>query len=594
MTTSTTSRTLRGGSFLISQQEPAQVFTPEDLNEDQAMIRQMVRDFVDTQARPKGSLLEHQVELMRKSAELGLLGAHMPEVFGGMDLDTNANTVIGEEIGRGGGSFNTTFAAHTGIGMLPILYFGTAAQKQAYLPKLINGEWIACYCLTEPGSGSDALAARTRADLNAEGTHYMLSGQKMWISNAGFAQLMIVFAQIDGDKFTGFIVPADTPGITLGAEEKKMGIKGSSTRQVFFDKAAVPVENILGEIGKGHLIAFNSLNIGRFKLGNMAMGGAKAAVQSSVQYANERIQFKQPISSFGAIQAKLAQQAILTYVMETAVYRTSNLLQEHKEGLMQDSMAQETAQLKAAEEFAIECACIKVAGSEYLDRVVDEMVQIYGGYGFSEEYPAALAYRDQRINRIYEGTNEINRMLMINMLLKRAMSGAIDMAGPAWEVQKELTKMPSMTIPEGTYGQELKALADFKRLALMVLGAAAKMQIDGQLNLKDEQEVLMHGADLLIDIYMAESLLLRVSKQEHVERVAPKEVYDALLRTYFFDTNHRMARSATEALVGFVSGDLLKTFLMGVRRFTSYPPVNVKETRRLIARHLIEANGYKL
>ncbi len=593
MDTQSIAKLIRGGAFLVEESEPDQIFEPLKGSEEQKMIREMVREFVESETRVKGHKLEAQVELMKKAAELGLLGAHMPEAFGGMNLDTNTNTIIGEEIGKGGGSFNTTIAAHTGIGMLPILYFGTKEQKEKYLPRLINGEWISCYCLTEPGSGSDALAAKTRADLSKDGSHYLVSGQKMWISNAGFANLMIVFAQVDGDKFTGFIVEADTPGITLGEEEKKMGIKGSSTRQVFFENVKVPAENVLGEIGKGHLIAFNALNIGRYKLGNMAMGGAKQAAKISVQYANERIQFKKPISSFGAIQHKLACQAIDVFAVESAVYRLSNLLHLKKRELMESGETIGMAQLKAAQEYAIECAIVKIAGSEVLDDVIDEALQIHGGYGFSEEYPPAMAYRDQRINRIYEGTNEINRMLMVNMLLKRATKGAIDMVGPAWEVQKELTKMPSLEKPEGRFGQEIKALGDFKKLALMVIGAAAKMQLDGKLNLKEEQEILMNGADLLIGIFLAESLILRLQRED-VDRPASTEVYDAVVQSFFYDMNATLARTANDALVSFASGDLLKTFLLGVKRFTGYPAVNVKDLRRTVADHLIKENDYAL
>ncbi len=594
MEVSTVQKLIRGGAFLIQRTAPQDVYTPEDINEEQAMIRDMTREFVNNEVRKRGHLLEEQVSLMKKAGELGLLGAHIPEVYGGMGLDTNTGTFIYEEVGRSCGSFNTSFAAHTGIGMLPILYFGTEEQKQTYLPKLASGEWLAAYCLTEPGSGSDALAAKTRADLSEDGLHYVLNGQKMWISNAGFADVFIVFAQIGGSEFTGFIVEADTPGITLGEEEKKMGIKGSSTRQVFFENTEVPVSSILGDIGRGHLIAFNALNIGRFKLGNMAMGGCKNASTTSIRYANERVQFKQPIASFGAIQYKLAQQAIQVYALESAVYRVSDLLQKQKAALMEDGESLEQALLKSAEEYAIECACIKIAGSEFLDYVVDETVQIHGGYGFSEEYPAAEGYRDSRINRIYEGTNEINRMLMVNMLLKRAKKGTIDMVGPAWEVQKALTKMPSLDQPSGKYGHEERAVHHFKQLTLMVIGAAAKMQIDEKLDLTNEQEILMNGADLLTEVFMAESLLLRMMKEDGRPRKAPDAVYEALLKTYFYDANARMIKIASDALVSFASGDLLKTFLLGVKRFTNYPPVNIKESRRTIAAFLIEKNEYAL
>ena len=589
----TAANQIKGGEFIIKDANVGDVYIPEMINEEQVMIREMTHAFIKD-AGDHVHKLEHQVSLMEKAAELGLLGAHIPTTYGGMELDTNTMTFVGEEIGTCGGSFNTTFAAHTGIGMLPILYFGTEDQKNYYLPKLMSGEWKAAYCLTEPGSGSDALAAKTRADLSEDGSAYILNGQKMWITNAGFADLLIVFAQIGGNQFTGFIVEASRTGITLGEEEHKMGIKGSSTRQVFFENVHVPVSQVLGEIGKGHHIAFNALNIGRFKLGNMSMGGAKAAVDESIKYANERVQFKVPISHFGAIKLKLAQQAIKTFVLESAVYRVSGLLTDQKVELSDKGLTIEQAMLKAAEEYAIECAFIKICGSEYLDFVVDEMVQIHGGYGYSEEYGASRAYRDARINRIYEGTNEINRMLIINMLLKRAMQGKLDMVGPAWEVQKELTKMPGFGKPEGIFGYELKAVKDFKKLSLLVLGAAAKKQMDGELNLKSEQEILLNGADLLMNTFLAESLLLRLLALDSKSIKMNKPVYKSILKSFFYEINQQMGQIATEALVSFLSGDVLKTLLLGVKRFTGYPPLNIKEERRIIANHLIEKNKYDL
>jgi hypothetical protein len=586
------STVLKGGEFIVKESLAEETFIPEELNEEQQMLRQMIADF-SKESGDKPTKLEHQVELMDKAGELGLLGCHVPEAYGGMPLDTNSNTLVSEELGKMGGGFATTIAAHTGIGMLPILYFGTEELKQKYLPRLASGEWKAAYCLTEPGSGSDALAAKTRADLTPDGKHYLINGQKMWISNAGFADLFIVFAQIDGDKFTGFIVEKDSPGLSLGAEEHKLGIKGSSTRQVFFENVKVPVGNVLGEIGKGHLIAFNALNIGRFKLGVMCMGGAKRAITTGVQYANERHQFGQPISSFGAIRYKLAEQAIRTFALESTCYRISDLLQNKKAALMEKGASFSDAQLQAAEEYAIECAIIKVYGSEVTDYVVDELVQIHGGYGFSEEYPAARAYRDARINRIYEGTNEINRLLMVSQLLKRAMKGKFDMVGPAWEVQKELATMPSFDRPSGEYAEERKALKDFKKIILMVAGAAAKMQMDGKLNMKDEQEITMNVADMMIDGFVAESLLLRVEKLSGTTiKPHPQEIYDAMLKVFFTDAQARIEKSATDALVSFAEGDLLKTFLMGLKRFTKYPPVNVRDARRSIAQELVEANEY--
>jgi hypothetical protein len=588
---------LQGGAFLVADSKPEDTFIPEEINEEQQMVRQMTIDFLEQEIKPNAAKIEKQEgdivpQLLRRAGELGLLGAHMPTEYGGMQMDTNTNTVISDVLGPAG-SFLVAIAAHTGIGMLPILYFGTDAQKEKYLPKLITGELKAAYCLTEPGSGSDALAAKTRADLNSAGTHYVLNGQKMWITNAGFADIYIVFAQIDGDKFTGFIVERNSTGLTLGAEEDKMGIKGSSTRQVFFENVEVPVENVLGEIGKGHLIAFNALNIGRYKLGVMCAGAGSTVTESATKYANERHQFGKPISSFGAIQHKLAEMAIRSFAAESAAYRISQLMQEKKAEATAEGKPYGQTMLEAAEEYAIECSILKVYGSETIDFCVDENVQVHGGIGFSEEYDAARAYRDSRINRIYEGTNEINRMLMVDQLFKRALKGKIDIVGPAWAVQKELASMPSFDKPEGMYAEEKKALADFKKVILMCAGGAAKMQMDGQLNLKEEQEILMNCADMLIELFVAESMLLRIEKiAGRADKAQPQEVYDAMLQVQLHDATQRMSKYATDALVSFAEGDLLKTFLMGVKRFTKYPPVNVKVKRRMIAEALIQVDGW--
>jgi alkylation response protein AidB-like acyl-CoA dehydrogenase len=591
------SASLKGGEFLIKDSLPNEIFTPEDLNEEQLMIKQMAQDFVNQDFKPVDALIEnHQydemVKLLKKAGDLGLLGAHMPAEYGGTALDTNTNTILCEVLGPAG-SFIVAFAAHTGIGMLPILYFGNEAQKQKYLPGLIAGDLKASYCLTEPGSGSDALAAKTRADLNAEGTHYVLNGQKMWITNAGFADVFIVFAQIGGDKFTGFIVDRNTAGLTLGAEEDKLGIKGSSTRQVFFENMSVPVENVLGEIGKGHLIAFNALNIGRYKLGVMSVGGNKAVLGQATGYALERKQFGQNIGNFGAIQYKLAQMAIKTFADESATFRTSQLMEDVKKNTEAAGKTAAQAMLDSAEEYAIECSILKVSGSETSAYCVDENVQIHGGLGFSEEFPAARAYRDARISRIYEGTNEINRMLIVDMLLKRAMKGKLDIVGPAWAVQKELFSMPSMAALEGAYAEEIKAVADFKKIILMTAGGAAKMQMDGKINLKDEQEILMNCADMMIDLYLAESTLLRVMKlSERTDKPQTQEVYDAILQVFIHDATARIASKATDALASFAEGDLLKTFLMGLKRFTKYPAVNVKAKRRIVAERVLDGKGY--
>ncbi len=587
---------LQGGEFLIRDTDAADIFIPEEMDEEQRMVRDMVSDFVNSQVLPNMDKIEKQEgniasALLEKMADLGLLGTHMPEQYGGMAMDTNTNTIITETLGASG-SFTVSYAAHTGIGMLPILYFGTEAQKEQYLPGLISGELKAAYCLTEPSSGSDALAAKTRAELSADGQHYILNGQKMWISNAGFADVFIVFAQIDGKEFTGFIVEKGSEGLTLGAEELKLGIKGSSTRQVFFENVKVPVENLLGEKGKGHLIAFNALNTGRFKLCALTLGGAKNSVTSAVKYANERIQFKQPIAQFGAIQHKLAEQVIQIFAAESAMYRVSHLMELKKQELDASGASFGEAKLEAAEEYAIECALLKVAGSEALDYVVDQTVQIHGGMGYSEEGTAARSYRDARINRIFEGTNEINRLLSVDMLLKRAMKGAIDIIGPAWEVQKELTTMPGFTPLAGAYAEEEKAVKAFKKIILMVAGAAAKMQMDGKINLKSEQEILMNISDIMLDIYLAESVLLRVQKLSSMDKSIDQSVYDAILKVFLTDATAKIQKNATDALVSFTEGDMLRTLLMGLKRFAKYTPTNVKESRRKIATELITANEY--
>lgn len=589
--------TLKGGEFLIKDSDYRQVFIPEEFNEEQLMIRQMAADFLNNEIDPIRDRIEKQEPglspaLLKKMGELGLLGAHMPTEYGGMELDTNTNTIISEVFGALG-SFSVPFAAHTGIGMLPILYFGTDEQKARFLPGMIAGDIKAAYCLTEPGAGSDALNSKSRADLSADGSHYVLNGQKMWISNSGFADVFIVFAKIDGDKFTGFILDAKSPGISLGEEEDKLGIKGSSTRQVFFENVQVPAENVLGAVGKGHLIAFNALNIGRYKLGVMCMGGNKVVLKMAATYASERQQFGQPIGNFGAIKHKLAEMAIRNFATECATYRTSQLMQDKKNAEAAAGASYGQSMLEAAEEYAIECSILKVLGSEVTDYCVDENVQIHGGIGYSEEYPAARAYRDSRINRIYEGTNEINRLLMIDQLFKRALKGELDIVSPAWAVQKELASMPSMERLEGPYAEETKAVADFKKIILMTAGGAAKMQMDGKLNLKEEQEIIMNCADMMIDLFAAESMLLRVRKLSEIqEKAQPQEVYDAMLQVFLHDATARMTKNATDGIASFAEGDLQKTFLMGLKRFNKYPAVNVKEKRRLIADAVLKAGGW--
>lgn len=583
---------LKGGEFLIKETDIQTNFIPEDLNEDQNMIRNSVREFVTNEVRVKGNELQNQEELLALAGQLGLLAAHIPEEYGGNPLDTHSNTLISEELGRGNGSFSTSLAAHTGIGMLPILYFGSEELKKKYLPGLSSGNLKASYCLTEPSSGSDALSAKSQAKLSDDGKNYILNGQKMWISNAGFADIFIVFAQVDGTKFTGFLVEKGTPGLTLGAEEHKLGIKGSSTRQVFLENVSIPINQVLGEVGKGHLIAFNVLNIGRYKLGTMAMGGCKICITEAVKYANERIQFDQPISSFGAIKYKLAEMAIRTFVAESTVYRVSDLMDDKKNEELNLGRNYAQAMLESAEEYAVECAIIKIYGSEVLDYVADELLQIHGGNGFSEEYVPARVYRDSRINRIYEGTNEINRMLIINMILKRTMKGALDLVGPAWEVQKELTGMPKMEIPEGTYGLEWRTVKDFKKLTLMVAGAAVKYQLDGKHDLKDQQELLLNVADMMIDLYNSESIILRVEKLTSNYSSENLDAQIAMMKVYLWDAQSRLVKNAQDALASFATGDELRIMMMGIKRFARYEAVNVKELRRTVANKIIAANEY--
>ena len=586
---------LKGGEFIIKPTDAQSVFTPADFTEEQNYMHQTCIDFVETEVTPLLERLDNHEEglmrgLMEKAGQLGLFGVSVPEQFGGLDMDFPTALRVTEGVG-GGHSFPVAFAAHTGIALLPILYFGNDEQKAKYLPGLTDGSLMGAYCLTEPGSGSDALGAKTKAILNAEGTHYVLNGQKMWITNAGFADVFIVFAQIDGDKFTGFIVDRDTPGLSLGNEEHKMGIKGSSTRQVFLSDAQVPKENVLGEIGKGHLIAFNVLNIGRIKLAAACLGAAKGAATQSVKYANERVQFKMPISKFGAIRYKLAQQAIRLYAVESAIYRAGSDIYRMEQQLMAEGKGANEALLGAAREFAVECAILKVEGSEVLDYVVDEGVQIYGGYGFSADYPMDRAYRDLRINRIFEGTNEINRLLAVDMILKKGLKGEIDLMGPAQAVQQELLSIPSMSQDEesGLFSKEMKTIANLKKAILMVAGSAVQKFTA---TLAKEQELLMNIADMSIKTYIAESTLLRVEKEASVKGEEALAVEADIARVYLADAVDTVEKAAKDAIGSMAEGDEQRLLLMGLKRFTKTELLNVKEARRRIAAKLITANEY--
>ncbi len=601
MTTTTQPKVLKGGEFLIKETKHDDVFTREELNEEQLMIQSMVSDFIEKEIYPNLERIEQQeegltVSLLKKAGELGLLGMAIPEEYGGFGKDFNTNTVMMETLSKSG-SFSVSLGAHTGIGTLPILYFGTAEQKQKYLPKLVTGELKASYCLTEPGSGSDALSAKSRADISADGTHYVLNGQKMWITNAGFSDIFIVFAKIDGDKFSGLIVERNMPGFTVGAEEKKLGLKGSTTRQIFFENVKVPVENVLGEIGQGHKIAFSILNIGRFKLGAGTLGGAKKMCSVAVKYANERHQFGVAIGTFGAIKHKLAEMAVRIYALDSMVYRTSDLIDRVEKQLLAEGKDYATALQGAAEEYAIESSILKIAGSETTNFVVDEALQIHGGIGYSEEFPIARAYRDVRVNRIYEGTNEINRMLIVDMLMKRAMKGQLDLMTPGMAIQKELTSTPSSDNGEtGLFATEHKALKQLKKAVLLVTGSAVQKLM---MKLKDEQEILMNIADMLIELYACESILLRTEKLiaskggEQIPSLGEMEsVKIAMVKIYFSDAIEHAGLHGKHALASFATGDELKIMLMGLKRFTTSEVINTKELRRRVANKLLEANEW--
>ena len=581
--------TLKGGEWLIKPGNANDIFTPEDFTEEQIMIRDMCLQFLKTEVIPVMDRIDKaepglMPSLMDKAGEQGLLSVSVPEDLGGMGKDFVTSTLVSEALG-GGNSFSVAVSAHSGIGTLPILYFGTEEQKKKYIPKLATGEWKGSYGLTEPGSGSDALGAKTTATLSADGKYYLLNGQKCWITNGGFADVFTVFAKIDGEKFTAFIVEKTMPGFTQGHEEHKMGIKGSSTVQLYFQDCKVPMENVLGEIGRGHIIAFNILNIGRLKLDAAAMGGSKMALIDSIEYAKTREQFQMPIAKFGAIKYKLAEMAIRIYADESALYRTAKWIDEKEHELLSAGKPFNEALLGAAEEFAIECAILKVHGSEVLDYVVDEGVQIHGGNGFSDEYSISRAYRDSRINRIFEGTNEINRLLSVDMMLKRAMKGQLDLMGPAMAVQKELMSIPEFGDGEDKpFATEFKTIGNMKKSILMVAGAAAQKLMT---TLSKEQEIIMNIADMAIKTFVSESMLLRVMKA--VERTGEEnnKVQLAMLHVYLNDAVDALAKAGKEAINSFAEGDEQKMMLLGLKRFTKTEPFNSKDARRLVAAKLI-------
>lgn len=596
METTKQAKAIQGGEWIIKESNPFETFTPEDFNEEQKMVMDMCSQFLDTEVLPIVERIDKlepglMPSLLVKAGEQGLLSTSFPEQYGGLGKDFITSTIVNEGLG-GGHSFSVAVAAHTGIGSLPILYFGTEDQKNKYIPKLASGEWKGAYGLTEPNSGSDALGAKTTAKLSDDGKYYLLNGQKCWITNGGFADVYTVFAKIDGDKFTGFIVERGFEGFTQGPEEHKMGIKGSSTVQLYFQDCKVPVENVLGDIGRGHVIAFNILNIGRLKLCAAALGGSKRAATTSIQYAITREQFKMSIAKFGAIKHKMAEMAIRMWVCESALYRAAKWIDDKEHELMASGKSFAEALLGAAEEYAIECAMLKVYGSEVLDYVVDEGVQIHGGNGFSDEYMISKAYRDSRINRIYEGTNEINRLLTVDMVLKRAMKGKLDLMGPAMSVQKELMSIPDFgSEDEGAFAKELKYIANFKKAILMVAGAAVQKLM---MQLEKEQEVLMNIADMAIETYNAESALLRVMKLTEQKGEAATKLQTDIMRTYMYDAADRINKSGKDALNSFADGDELRMMHIGLKRFTKVEPFNSKDARRRISEKLITDNGYHL
>ena len=583
---------IKGGEFLIRKSDAEDVFIPEEWSEEDQMIADTCTEFLKKEIYPNLDEIDALTEglmpsLMKKAGELGMLGISIPEEYGGFGKDFNTSMLSAEKTGAGY-SFSVAISAHTGIGTLPILYYGNEEQKKKYIPKLASGEWLGSYCLTEPGSGSDANGARTKAVLSDDGKHYILNGQKMWITNGGFADVYTVFAKIDDDEnMSAFIVERGFEGLSLNPEEKKMGIKGSSTVQVFLNDCKVPVENLLSDRGNGFKIALNILNIGRIKLATATLGAAKMVITQSVQYANERNQFGRPISKYGAIKYKLAEQCIRTFALETASYRAGRSITDQKDYLVSQGKDENEAMLKGVEEFAIEAAILKVYGSETLDYVVDEGVQIYGGMGYSAEAPMERSYRDSRINRIFEGTNEINRMLTVDMILKRALKGRLDLMTAAQKVAEELASIPQENSDSGEFATEIQLVENMKKAILMVAGKAVEKLA---MTLAKEQEILMNAANMLIDTYICESVLLRVMKlQGKGENV---DLQKDMLQVLLSDSLDRVNKEGKDAIASFAEGDEMNMLLMGLKRYTKYTPINVKESRRRIADKLIEKNEY--
>jgi alkylation response protein AidB-like acyl-CoA dehydrogenase len=598
MKTNETKNISKGGSFLIHSQNPESVFTPEDFSEEQRMMAEATTEFVNKEIWPNKARFEKKdydftFEIIKKAGEMGLLGVYVPEQYGGLGMSFNTSMLICDRISGATGSVSTAYGAHTGIGTLPILLYGTDAQKEKYLPKLASGEWVGAYCLTEPGAGSDANSGRTKAVLSEDGTHYKITGQKMWISNAGYANVFIVFARIEDDKnITGFIVERGAEGMSFGEEEHKMGIHASSTRQVFFNDVKVPVDNLLGERNGGFKIAMNALNVGRIKLAAACLDANRRVTTESVKYANERHQFNQPISSFNAIKHKLAEMATRAWVSESATYRAGQDIENNIESLLAAGKTHQEAELKGVEEFAIECAILKVHGSEVASFVADEGVQIFGGMGYSADATMEGAYRDIRIARIYEGTNEINRMLIVGMLLKKAMKGELDLMTPAMSVAGELMEIPDFDTPDfnETLSEETALIARLKKAFLMVAGKAVEKF---GMHLDDEQEVLMSVADMVIEIYAAESAILRALKKADAVGATGAAFEIDMATLYLHHAIEKLTVAAKEAIYAIASGDEQRMMLMGLKRFTKrVNPINPVALRRKIADKLIAENQY--
>lgn len=588
---------IKGGEFLIKDLEAKDIFIPEEFTEEQMMMANATTEFVEKELHPNRERFEKKdyqltVDCMKKAGEMGLLGISVPEQYGGMGMPFNTSMLICDRISGANGSFSTAYGAHTGIGTLPILLYGNEEQKQKYLPKIARGEWMSCYCLTEPDAGSDANSGKTKAVLTDDEKHYLITGQKMWISNAGFADVFIVFARIEDDKnITGFILEKDMEGITLGEEEHKLGLHSSSTRQVFFNEVKVPIENMLGGRGNGFKIAMNALNVGRIKLSAAVLESARNVTTLSVQYANERKQFKTPIAKFGAIQHKLAEMAAGTYAIEAATYRAGDDIEKNIARLKSEDMDDQQAYLKGIEEYAIECSITKVLGSENMQYISDEGVQIYGGMGFSADAPMEAAYRDARISRIYEGTNEINRMLLAGMVLKRAMKGELDIMTPAMKVADELMSIPSFDTPdENTLFATEKGM--LKKMKKSILMAAGKAAMHFTMEIEKEQEVLMHISDMTMQTYAVESAILRTEKLAQLKGEEAVQTQIAMTQLYMHNAIKKLRNAGEEVILSFAEGDELRILLMGLKRFTKGYMVNPKKLRRSIAEKMCEENKY--